>query len=72
MKIYKVNLRSKADSSLGFVYFTSKRAALAHAHGWKRKDPSDRSFDVSLLVIEPKRGSIVQSLNTHGGHPDNG
>lgn len=73
MKIHKLTLYTQQDGSHGFIYSANK-AFLKHLAATFRRDNKGKGpeTEVETLEIEPTRAGIVEALNRHGGHEQNG
>ena len=68
MKIYKVSFKDDYQEHQGYEYFTSKKDALKRIKDhWNEYAYLEEDFDIKL-----NKNSVLQALNEHGGHPDNG
>ena len=73
MRFYKVDYQSLADSSCGFDWFTTKADAEKAGHRWEAQGgESDEYAIISVINIEPNKAVILNALNSHARHPDNG
>jgi len=76
MKIYKVDYRAEGYTSRGFSFHSSKREAdQAGRSAMKAAQGAEEdiaSFEVELIEVQPTRRGIVETLNRHAKHPDNG
>lgn len=75
MRFYKVDYQSFEDSSCGFDWFTTKADAEKAGHRWEAQG-GESSVDeyaiISVINIEPNKAGILNALNFHANHPDNG
>jgi len=73
MRFYKVDKQSFTDSSHGFDWFTTKADAEKAGHRWEAQGgESDEYAIISVINIEPNKAGILDALNSHARHPDNG
>jgi len=73
MKFYSVHFTCDGGSSAGYKWFLSRRAAKEAIADWRANlaDP-DESATIKEWHIKPTKAGIVQALNLHASHPDNG
>lgn len=71
MRFYKVHFESEQDSSEGFRFFTV-RAEADRAVKQGLVDGYDQTWGPERIEVNPTKIGILNALNTHGGHPDNG
>ena len=75
MKFYKVDYQSFRDSSGGFGWFTTKVDAEKARHDWEYREGEssiDEWANIKVVNIEPNKAGILNALNFHANHPDNG
>lgn len=70
--IYRVELTSRENGSLGFVYTASRRAAMRAAREFVAGDTDDRRFEIMQAPTPRTKADVVALLNSWADHPDNG
>ncbi len=74
MKLYRNHRFDDDQASMGFTWFTSKREARRDAREDLGGDTAVESVDpiAEPFNIKLTRKGILQFLNLHASHPDNG
>lgn len=73
MKFYRLHRMHEAGISVGYEYFSSKRAAERDANHWLNQgDELEHEADIDTIEIKPTKGGILAALNKYATHADNG
>ena len=76
MIIYKIVLSEQRDGSKGAIYKATKREARRVRARYLRDQTHDNPFEAEIEEIKidrrPTKGIIIELLQTHGSHADNG
>lgn len=78
MRLYRVSLRSNAQSHAGYSWHTNMRGAALACVKWKRNDPGDTSDGlehqarIAIMEVPTTRAALCAFLNKYADHPDNG
>lgn len=73
MKLYRVESFDNDDSSMGFVWFTSKKQVLDFC---KQTEDEEERPDEDIVTVDIPlpltKKSLLSILNKYAAHPDNG
>ena len=73
MKLYKVHYETNGGASAGVSWHTSRKNAIIHANKYKAESEPDENLpSIAQLTIVLTRGGILDFLDRHASHPDNG
>ena len=73
MKIARLHLYTNENSSQGYEFFGSMRAAKKAQTKFKRDfKADDPAPEIDTIEVDPSRAGIIKALNTYAGHADNG
>lgn len=71
MKIYKVKFTAHAASA-GFYFTGSMKDAKARRENAEGFWDDDWKKEIESIEVTPTKRGIIDALNRHGGHNDNG
>lgn len=71
MKFYQVCKTTEGGNSAGSWFFTNKAEAEKSAREFRQEEP-DEFANVYEIIVEPTKAGILDALNRHASHPDNG
>lgn len=75
MKVYRLEFFDPEDASMGFEFFTSRRAMLQQATKWQRQEVDGDEIYWSRASVHEfrltKKG-VIALLKRVATHPDNG
>lgn len=74
MKIYKVSFNDEMNESHGYSFFSSKKEAEKAIKIFDRESNSEEesNCEITEIITEISGKAIIELLNQHGDHPDNG
>ena len=72
MRLYQVHFRAESGMSVGCEYFTSHVKAKKAVAEYLAGESDDPSATIEAITVAPSKQGILDALNSHASHPDNG
>lgn len=72
MKIYKVTYRTDQEGSEGFYFTASMKDAKTNTHNAEGHDITECDKEIETIEVTATKKGIIELLNRHAGHNDNG
>jgi hypothetical protein len=72
MRLYKVHFMEDSGTSEGFEYFASQVKAKKEAATYRAGEGNDLSTTIEVITVAPSKQGILDALNSHASHAENG